>query len=73
MTTRPQLDRFIPLAQAARQSGLTDAILRSLIDAGRLTAVVLPNGEMGVSEPELDSIIKREQFEHLRGQEITIA
>lgn len=72
MTTLPQLDRFISLSQAARRLGLAKDTLRSLIDSGRIKGAVLPNGEIGVSEPELDQIVTREQFEHLRGQSITI-
>ena len=53
MTTLPQLERFISLSQAARQIGLAKDTLRSLIDSGRLKGVVLPNGDVGVSEPEL--------------------
>jgi hypothetical protein len=72
MTTLPQLDRFISLSQAARRLGLAKDTLRSLVDSGRIKGAVLPNGDIGVSEPELDSIITRDQFEHLRGQAITI-
>jgi hypothetical protein len=73
MTTLPQLDHFISLSQAARRLGLAKNTLRSLIDSGRIKGAVLPNGDIGVSEPELDSIITRDQFEYLRGQAITIA
>lgn len=73
MTTLPQLERFIPLSQAARQIGLNEETLRLLIDSGRLKGIVLPNGDVGVSEPELGQLVMREQFEHLRGQAITIA
>ncbi len=44
----------------------------SLVDSGRIKGAVLPNGEIGVSEPELEQVVAREQFEHLRGQAITI-
>ena len=71
-TTLPQLDRFISLPQAARRLGLAKDTLRSLIDSGRIKGAVLPNGEIGVSEPELDSIVTREQFVHLRGKSITL-
>jgi hypothetical protein len=72
MTPLPQLDRFISLSQAARRLGLAKDTLRSLIDSGRIKGAVLPNGDIGVSEPELGSIVTHEQFEHLRGQPITV-
>jgi len=68
----PQLDRFIPLPKAARRLGIAKETLLSLVDSGRIKGAVLPNGEIGVSEPGLDQIVAREQFEHLRGQTITI-
>lgn len=67
-----QLDRFIPLSKAARRLGIARETLLSLVDSGRIKGAVLPNGEIGVSEPELDQLINREQFSHLRGQPITI-
>ena len=73
MTTLPQLDRFISLSQAARRLGVAKDTLRSLIDSGRIKGAVLPNGDIGVSEPELNQVVTREQFEQLRGQAITIS
>jgi hypothetical protein len=67
-----QLDRFIPLSKAARRLRLSEKSLRQMITAGRIKGAVLPNGEIGVSEPELEQFIGREQFEHLRGQAITV-
>ena len=72
MTTLTQLDHYISLAQAARRLGLAKDTLRSLIDSGRIKGAVLPNGEIGVSEPEIDQITSREQFEYLRGTPITV-
>ena len=73
MTTLPQLDRFMSLSQAAQRLGLAKDTLRSLIDSGRIKGAVLPNGDIGVSEPELNQIVTHEQFEQLRGQAITIS
>lgn len=73
MTTPPQLDRFISLSQAARRLGLTKDTLRSLVDLGKVKGAILPNGQIGVNELELDQTVTREQFEQLRGQAITIS
>lgn len=67
-----QLDRFIPLSKAARRLGIAKETLLSLVDSGRIKGAVLPNGEIGVSEPELDQIVAREQFESLSGKAITV-
>lgn len=70
MTTTP-LERYIPLRQAAHRLGISAASLQSLIDSGRVGAAQL-NRTAAVAENDLDEIITREQFEHLRGQAITI-
>jgi hypothetical protein len=67
-----QLDRFIPLSKAARRLKLSEKSLRQMITAGRIKGAVLPNGEIGVREIDVEQLITREQFEHLRGQTITI-
>lgn len=67
-----QLDRFIPLAKAARRLKVSEKSLRQMITAGRIKGAMLPSGEIGVSENDLDQLITREQFEHLRGKSITI-
>lgn len=67
-----QLDRFIPLSKAARRLGIAKETLLSMVDSGRVKGAVLPDGEIGVSEPELDQFISREQFEYLRGKPITV-
>jgi hypothetical protein len=67
-----QLDRFIPLAKAAHRLKVSEKSLRQMITAGRIKGAMLPNGEIGVSENDLDLIITREQFDHLHGEPITV-
>jgi hypothetical protein len=43
-----------------------------MIASGRIKGAKLPSGEIGVSQNDLDQLITREQFEHLRGKSITI-
>jgi hypothetical protein len=85
MTTLPNLDRFISLAQAARQLGLAKDTLRALIDSGKVKGAILPNGEIGVSERsavrvaacekinEQLRVIRIDDFRHLKRCAITIA
>jgi hypothetical protein len=72
--TTTTLDRYIPLSQAAKRLGISSASLQGLVDSGNIKAAQL-NGTIAVAESELDQIvaINREQFEHLRGQAITVA
>lgn len=72
MTVLPQLDRFIPLPKAAKRLGISVPSLRSLIQSGNIRAVSL-DGTVAVAESELDQIVTRERFEHLRGKPITIS
>jgi hypothetical protein len=80
MMSLPQL---LPLPEAARELGLTEAELRARVDAGTIAAGRLPDGEIVVSKDNLETnsatdintrlrAIKREDFEHLRGQAITV-
>ncbi|HZY42251.1 MAG TPA: hypothetical protein VFF59_09665 [Anaerolineae bacterium] len=73
MTTLPQIDRFIPLTQAAKRLGITTASSKQRIASGNVKAASL-NGTLAVAERDLDQIIPitREQFAQLRSQEIAI-
>jgi len=87
MTTVPltKLDRFLPLAQAAKRLGLSEGTLRQLVNTGKVRAAVLPSGEIGVSEQSAKRVasyeqlneqlraIHRRDFVSLRGKPITIA
>jgi hypothetical protein len=77
------LPQLLPLPEAARKLGVSVSELRARVDAGTIAAGVLPDGEIVVSKENLQanntadintrlSAIKREGFEHLRGQAITV-
>lgn len=66
------LKHYIPLSQAAKRLGISLTSLRDLIEGGMIAAVQL-NGTIAVAENDLDRVITREQFKHLRGQAITVA
>lgn len=65
------IENYIPLPQAAKRLKITTIALQRLIDSGILHAVRL-GGTVAVPETELTQTIFREQFDHLRGQAITI-
>jgi excisionase family DNA binding protein len=71
MTTTP-IENYIPLPQAAKRLKVTATALQRLINNGILHAVRL-GGTVAVAESELNQTITREQFDHLRGQAITIS
>lgn len=64
---------YIPLEQAAEQYGFSGEALREYVEAGLIPAGKLPDGQYVLLKAELDPSlkIKREEFEHLRGQEIS--
>ena len=66
------IENYVPLPQAAKRLKITATALQRLIDNGILHAVRL-GGTVAVPESELNETIFREQFDHLRGQAITIA
>jgi hypothetical protein len=82
--TTTTLERYIPLAQAARRSGLAKETLYALVESGKIRAAVLPNGEIGVSEHSADQAgsyehineqlraIRRQDFKKLQGRAISI-
>ncbi len=70
--TTTSLERYIPLPQAAKRLGISPASLQGLIQGGMIAAVQL-NGTVAVAENDLEQVITREQFVHLRGQAITVA
>jgi hypothetical protein len=67
-----QLEQYVPLPQAAKRLKISSASLQGLIDSGNIRAVKL-NGTVAVAESELDQVITREKFKHLRGKPITIS
>ena len=79
MTDRPQLERFITLAQASQQLRLDYPTLLRLIESGELLAAILPDNSIGVSQSSARSLLPREEqpgykeFIHLKGQPISIS
>jgi hypothetical protein len=68
---------FIPLADAARKYNISENVLTSLIQDGRIDAAQLPSGELLVSDESLNGKTKeqiiQEEFAHLIGRPITIS
>jgi hypothetical protein len=76
-----QLDRFIPLAKAARRLKVSEKSLQQMILAGHIKGAMLPNGEIGVSESGVQVAtinerlrgVRRENYKHLCGHPISVA
>lgn len=74
------LPTFIPLPDAASQTGLSVDKLTRLVEAGRIAAAQLPDGEIVVSRRDTDRAVPTPKEElpeykkhaHLRGQVIGI-
>ena len=79
------LPTFLPLPEAALRFGMTEAILYKRVEAGTIAAGILSDGEIVVSKdyivPKANNAndindrlrtIRREDFEHLRGETITV-
>ena len=65
---------YMPLSAAVEKYGVSKNTLLKRIKSGKLSAAQLPDGEYLVAEHDIDPSlsIKREDFEHLRGQEISM-
>ena len=65
---------YIPLDVAARKYGVSKKVLRQRIESGKLKSVKLADGGLLVADNNDPSLnIKREDFEHLRGQKISMS
>lgn len=64
---------YIPVSAAVEKYGVSKKVLLKRIKSGKLVAAQLPDGEYLVAEHDIDPSlsIKREDFEHLRGQGIS--
>jgi len=73
MATLRSSTTYIPLKQAAERYGVPEKTLLERVNSGSIAAAQLPNGELLVAESNVDPSlnIKRENFEHLRGQAIS--
>lgn len=68
-----QIERVIPLKEAASRMGISVAALTRLVSDGMIRAVQLPDGSMAVSEQELVRDTSDDQFSDLRGKPILIS
>lgn len=83
--TTSQIERVLPLAEAAQRMGISAAALTRLVRSGKIRALQLPDGSLGVSKRDAEQLrrqiavneqlkaITRDQFKKLRGQPITIS
>ncbi len=64
---------YISVSAAVEKYGVSEKVLLKRIKSGKLVAAQLPDGEYLVAEHDIDPSlsIKREDFEHLHGQEIS--
>ena len=74
------LGNLISLPSAAKRLGLSEAELRTLIEKGKINLGISPSGEIVVNEnAQIGNVnvqlaaIRRDAFEHLRGQQISAA
>jgi hypothetical protein len=65
---------YISVKQATLKYGLSEKCLLERVKSGSIASGRLPNGELLVAENDIDPslMIKREDFEHLRGNQIII-
>lgn len=72
------LDSYLYIWQAARETGRDQEEILHLIERGTLTAAILPDGRIGVSNRSLQALTPREEtpeytrFRHLQGSPISI-
>jgi len=73
--TISQSQTFIPISEAIRKYGVSKKFLLERIKSGKISSAKLPDGEYLVAENDIDPSlsIKREDFEHLRGQKISMS
>lgn len=66
-------NRYVPLQHAAERYGISEESLQQRIEADEIAWGRLPDGTLLVAEDEIDPSlkIKREDFEHLRGQTLS--
>jgi hypothetical protein len=84
-TASPYLERFFPLAEAAKRAGLSEDTLRQLVELGKIRGAMLPNGDIAVSEQDAREAaayervneqlrrLHRKDFRKWQGQAISIS
>jgi predicted site-specific integrase-resolvase len=67
------LPTFISLSEASERTGLSRIALNRAIKSDTLRAVKNERGGILVAQEDIENLITKEQFEHLRGQKLGIA
>lgn len=73
----PKIPTYLPLTEAAKKYGLSEAVLTQQIQAGKIEAVQLPTGELLVAAErnghqfKTKNEIISEEFAHLQGHTIS--
>ena len=67
------LPTFISLSEASERTGLSRAALNRAIKSDTLRAVKNEKGEILVAQEDIEEVVAREQFDHLRGKGLGIA
>ncbi len=70
--TTTQIERVIPLREAASRKGISVAALTRLVSDGTIRAVQLPDGSMAVSEQEIHEIASQSSALELRGHPVSV-
>ncbi len=66
------IPRYLPLSEASRRYGISEEVLKRAIESGTIEAIQLDE-EVAVAEGDVEKIIiRREDFEHLRGTPISV-
>ena len=68
-----QIERVIPLKEAASRMGISVAALTRLVHDGTIRAVQLPDGSLAVTEIKSKPPITPDDFKHLRGNPISVS
>jgi predicted site-specific integrase-resolvase len=77
--TTSQIERVLPLPEAAHRMGISVEALTSLVRSGKIQALRLPDGGLAVSEGDLREHMRKEDLPEykkharLRGKQIGIA
>ena len=68
-----EFPRYISLSEAARRYGISEEVLKRAIESGTIEAIYLDE-EVAVAEGDVEKIvIRKSDFDHLRGSKIGIA
>ena len=67
-----EFPRYLPLSEASRRYGISEAVLKRAIESGTIEAIYLGE-EVAVAEGDVEKVvIRKSDFEHLRGKPISL-